>query len=490
VSRISRTIAWTLVSEATSVVATAWITRRFAQVYAEREVDAYFVVRQVLGWVLNVGFFGLNVSLPRALACASGSAAAQRRQVAGAFLLMTPLFATILLVALFVPSGAARLFLYDAGQAPLFVAVSLLFCANALFAVCAAALQGLDRFVLLAGARVMAWGVAPPLVVATLGGRASLPTVLLVWSGAIALIDVWMIVLAARVLASGLVIAERLEPVLAVARRLFRFGGLRMVGAIAQVSSVALAPTLVLWSGADARTAAAFSVAAMFTMLLSPVRLALQPVALTELARMRESDEARRLAVDYCAVAACLTAAATAALGMSGDRVVSLWLGERYAATPLVLRCSVIVIGLHFFCYTLEGVLDPLDDQNRRPRAQLVAAGLFCLGVAAACGLHAGWPGVFLAQLAAVLLQTALYLRMLAARYGLPESRELIHGALTVGGGCTLIGFFARGAGTGSGPTAFLVASEAAAAVVLVMMARRAGVRWLGLLLGGFGRSR
>src|SRR5262249_43073717 len=91
-SRISRTIAWTLASEVASVVATAWITRRFAQIYIEREVNAYFVVRQVLGWVLNVGFFGLNVSLPRALArAAEGSPAGQRRQVAGALLLSAPL---------------------------------------------------------------------------------------------------------------------------------------------------------------------------------------------------------------------------------------------------------------------------------------------------------------------------------------------------------------------------------------------------------------
>jgi hypothetical protein len=488
--KLSRTIALTLASEAAAVAATTWVTRRFAGLYAERDVDAYFVLRQVLGWVLSVGLFGLNVSLPRALA-RDPSSSARRRQVAAALALAAPVLAAIALVALVAPRAAARVLLYDAGAASLVVAAGLLFASNALFGIAAASLQGLDRFGLLAAFRVVAWAAAPVVVTACAGGRASLPALLAWWGAAIFVVDGALFAIVARDLAGRAVrSSSSSSPSIATtARALFRFGGVRMVGAIAQLSTVALAPTLVLWCGGDTRAAAAFSVAAMFTMLLAPVRLALQPVALTQLAALGDGAPARALAVDYTALAACAAAAATAALAMSADRLVALWLGPRYAAQAAALRLSLVVIGVNFFCYTLEGAIDPADERDARPRAQLAAAAAFAVGVAAAARAHAGWPGVLVAQLAAVLAQAALYLAILARRYGLPAPRELVHGAVTVGAGCALVGVVARRGGAGARATVVLALAEAATALALVALARAAGARWPALVLGGFSRS-
>ncbi len=483
---LSRTIALTLLSEAAAVAATTWVTRRFAGMYAERDVDAYFVLRQLLGWLLSVGLFGLNVSLPRALA-RDRAASARRRQVWAALALAAPALAVIALVAVVAPRTAARVFLYDAGASSLVMAASLLFAANALFGIAAASLQGLDRFGLLAGFRVVAWAVAPVAVTVYAGGRASLASLLAWWGVVIFALDAALFAIVARDVAGG--VPAPSPSVATTARALFRFGGVRMVGAIAQLSSVALAPTLVLWCGGDARAAAAFSVAAMFTMLLAPVRLALQPVALTQLAALRDDARARALAADYTALALCATAAATAALGMSADRLVGLWLGPRYAAEAAALRLSLVVIGVHFFCYTLEGAIDPADERDARPRVQLAAAALFALGVGVAVRAHAGWPGVFAAQLVAVVAQAALYLVILARRYGLPAARELVHGAVTVGAGCALVGVIARRAGAGPRATVVLALAEAATALALVALARAAGARWPALVLGSFVRS-
>ena len=194
---LSRTIALTLLSEAAAVAATTWVTRRFAGLYVEREVDAYFVLRQALGWVLSVGLFGLNVSLPRALA-RDRSAAARGQHVVAALALAAPVLAAIALVALVAPRAAARLLLYDAGAGGLVVAASLLFAANALFGIAAASLQGLDRFGLLAGFRVAAWAVAPVAVTAFAGGRASLAGLLILWGGAIFVLDAALFIVVAR----------------------------------------------------------------------------------------------------------------------------------------------------------------------------------------------------------------------------------------------------------------------------------------------------
>lgn len=490
---LSRTIALTLASEAAAVAATTWVTRRFAGIYAEHEVDAYFVLRQVLGWVLSVGLFGLNVSLPRALA-RDRAAPARRRQVMAALMLAAPVLAAIALVALVAPHAAARLLLRDAGAASLVVAASLLFAANALFGIAAASLQGLDRFGLLAGFRVVAWAIAPVAVTALAGGRASLPSLLVWWSGTIFVLDLGLFAVVARDVrgvATGPSPPADAPPVSHTARALFRFGGIRMIGALAQLSSVALAPTLVLWCGGEPRAAAAFGVAAMFTMLLAPVRLALQPVALTQLAALADDDpRARRLAIDYTAVALCAAAAATAALGMSADRLVALWLGGRYATEAAALRLSILVIGLHFLCYTLEGALDPKDDRDARPQAQLAAVAVFVVGVMIAARARAGWPGVLAAQLVAAVVQVALYFVVLARRYGLPRGREVVHGAVTVGLGCALVGIIARDAEPGARTTVVLVAAEAVAAMAFVALARAAGARWPALILGNFRSER
>lgn len=485
---LSRTIALTLLSEAAAVAATTWVTRRFAGLYVEHEVDAYFVLRQVLGWVLSVGLFGLNVSLPRALARETAPSA-RGRHVLAALMLAAPVLAAIAFVALVAPHAAARLLLYDAGAAALVIAASLLFAANALFGIAAASLQGLDRFGLLAAFRVVAWAIAPVTVTALAGGRASLPALLAWWSGAIFVLDAALFLVVARDVRGRPTAAA--PPVTATARALFRFGGVRMVGALAQLSSVALAPTLVLWCGGDARAAAAFSVAAMFTMLLAPVRLALQPVALTQLAALADDDpRARRLAIDYTAVALCAAAGATAALAMSADRLVGLWLGGRYAAEAAALRLSILVIGLHFLCYTLEGALDPKDERDARPQAQLAAAAVFVVGVMVAAKARAGWPGVLAAQLVAASVQTALYFVVLARRYGLPAARELVHGAVTVGLGCAIVGVIARSRGGGVRDTIVLVVAEAATAIFFVALARAAGARWPALVLGNFRSER
>ena len=169
---------------------------------------------------------------------------------------------------------------------------------------------------------------------------------------------------------------------------------------------------------------------------------------------------------------------------MSADRLVALWLGARYATEAAALRLSIAVIGLHFLCYTLEGALDPADDRDRRPQAQLASVAVFLMGVAVAARLHAGWRGILAAQLVAVTLQSALYLAILGRRYGLPAARELVHGAVTVGAGTLVVGVLARRAGADGGATVVLVVAEAAAAVVLVALARAAGARWPALILG------
>ena len=484
--RLSRTIALTLVSEAAAVAATTWVTRRFAGLYSERDVDAYFVLRQVLGWVLSVGLFGLNVSLPRALA-RNVATNGRRRQVLAALLLAAPVLVAIAAVAALAPRTTARVLLYDAGAGALVVAASLLFAANALFGIAAASLQGLDRFGLLAAFRVVAWALAPVVVTAYAGGRAPLPSLLAWWSVAIFAIDLLLFAIVARGVSGGASVPRVSVP--ATARKLFRFGGIRMVGAIAQLSCVALAPTAVLWCGGDARAAAALSVAAMFTMLVAPVRLALQPVALTQLAALGNDPRARRLAIDYTALALAVTAAVTAGLAMSADRLVGVWLGARYASEAAALRLSLLVIGAHFLSYTLEGAIDPADERDDRPRAQLAAAALFVALVAVAAHAHAGWPGVFVAQLVAALVQVALYLGILARRYGLPAGREVFHGAVTVGAGCALAGVIARRAGAGPRATVVLALAEAVTALALVALARAAGARWPALILGLAERS-
>lgn len=475
-------------SEAASVAATTWVTRSFARLYAEPQVDAYFVIRQALGWVLSVGLFGLNVSLPRALARDS-SAAARRQFVIGALALSAPVLALIGLIAFVAPGTAARVLLYDTSATNLVAAASLLFCANALFAVAAASLQGLDRFGLLAGFRVIAWGVAPTMVVAFGGGRVSLPAILVIWALVIFVVDLVLFAAIHGAIGADGAAAELSESLGAVCRRLFKFGGVRMVGAIAQLSAIAMAPTVVLWSGGDAPTAATFSVAAMFTMLLAPVRLALQPVALTQLAATGRTEAGRHLAIDYFAATVFVAAAATAALGMTADHLVHLWLGERYAAQALVLRLSVVIIGLHFFCYTLEGSLDAEDDRDRRPYAQLIGAALFAVGAAISWRLHAGWHAVAIAQLVAIIVQATLYVIILALRYGLPPWRELIHAGL-VAAACIGVGIAARLRHAGTTSTLILVAAEAATVVAVLALASVGGVRWPVLLLGSLVRRK
>jgi hypothetical protein len=269
-----------------------------------------------------------------------------------------------------------------------------------------------------------------------------------------------------------------------IGRELALYGGPRMIGAVAQLSTVALAPTIALWSGAAAGEAAALSVAAMFGVLLGPVRLALQPVALTRLAEERgaPSREARELAQKFVAAAACATGAFGGALVTSGDRLAALWLGERFAAPALVLA-SVAAVALQFFCYALEGVLDADDGGHRRPRAQLAAAALFAVGALAAVEARAGAAGVVVAQLAASLAQTALYLALVARRYGLPTVRELLNGAVTVGGAAVLVGAAARWTGEGALATALAVAAQGVVALATALAARASGARWPELLL-------
>jgi O-antigen/teichoic acid export membrane protein len=488
VARLSRTIALTLVSEAASVAATTWVTRSFAHIYAEPQVDAYFVIRQALGWVLSVGLFGLNVSLPRALARDS-SVAERRQHVLGALVLSAPVLALIALIAFVAPSTAARVLLYDTSATNLVAAASLLFCANALFAVAAASLQGLDRFGVLAFFRVVAWGVAPTLVVAIGSGRASMPTILVVWALAIFAVDLVLFAAIYGAIGRDAIVTQPPDAFTAVCRRLFKFGGVRMIGAIAQLSAVAMAPTVVLWSGGAAPTAASFSVAAMFTMLLAPVRLALQPVALTQLAATGRTEAGRRLAIDYFAATVFVAAAATAALGMTADHVVQLWLGERYAAQALVLRLSIAIIGLHFFCYTLEGSLDAEDDRDRRPHAQLVGAASFAIGATIAWRLHAGWHAVLIAQAVAIVVQALLYVVILALRYGLPPRREMIHSAL-VAVSCVAVGIAGRFAHHGTRSTIVLVVAEAATVIGVLALAQASSVRWPALLLGGLARNK
>jgi hypothetical protein len=173
------------------------------------------------------------------------------------------------------------------------------------------------------------------------------------------------------------------------------------------------------------------------------------------------------------------------ALVVSGDRLVALWLGESYAAARLVVRLAVAAVALQFLCYTLEGILDADDPRHLRPRAQLLCAAVFVAALGTGALLGASALGVAAAQLAASLAQTALYVRLVARRYGLPRPRELAHGALTVGAAAALAGLLPRALlPPGAAQTVAAVALSGAAALALAAVARAAGVSWPSLLLG------
>jgi hypothetical protein len=466
---IGRSIGLTFAGEAASVAATVWVTRHVAARYAAIEVAGYLVLRQVLNWVLSVGMLGLNVSLPRALG-GDARAAARRVWLAAALLLAAPAIGAIAAAALFAPGISAHLLLHDPGGGPLFVAAAFLIGANGLFALAAATLVGLDRFGALAAGRIAAFGVFPIAVVAALSGH-SLPTVLWGWGAATLVVDLVLVVPIVR----GLGVPVPVPVPVPEIRSLAAYGAPRMLGAIAQLSTIALAPTLALWAGAPPAAAAALSVAAMFGVLLGPVRLALQPVALLRLSAGPPPAEARRLAQSFVAAAACATCGFGAALGTTGDRLVDLWLSGFHTPGGIV-RLSVTAVALQFFCYTLEGVLDADDPRHRRPRAQAVAALVFLVGAGAAMEMRSGAWGILLAQLGSSIVQTSLYLRLVARRYGLPSGNEIVHGALTIGGACAIIG-------ATRAELALVVPGQAVGTLLLVVLARRAGVRWIELLI-------
>ncbi len=482
--RSARPIALTFAGEAAATLATVWVTRRVAVAYVAVEVAGYLVLRQVLNWVLGVGLLGLNVSLPRALAADARPSARRRRLIAAASL-AAPVLLVMALVAAFAPRAAAVALLHDGSEGALLAAATFLIATNGVFAIAAAALQGLDRFGALALARIAAFAIGPSVVVGMLAGHRSLPSVLWAWGGATAVIDVVLVLVIQRALRHR---ADADANASASGfggewRSLLGYGGPRMIGAIAQLSTVALAPTLALWCGGTAAEAAALSIAAMFGVLLGPVRLALQPVALTRLAARPPRDTAQPLAQQFVAASACAAAAFGGALATVGDRLVALWLGERFDAPQAVVRIGVAAVVLHFFCYALEGVLDADDPEHRRPRAQLAACGLFAVGVLASVEAHAGVGGILVAQLAAALLQTALYLRLVARRYGLPATRELLHGALTVGAAAALIGMVGRFAAAGALATVATCAAQVVAALALFAAARSSGASWPTLLM-------
>lgn len=410
---LARPVLLTFASEAASVVSTVWVTRRIATAYPGAEVAAYLVLRQVLNWVLGVGLMGLNVSLPRALAAAPDPAARARR-LAAALVVAAPVILLLLAAPAVAPGLLARVILHDAGAAALMAPACALIAANGLFGLGAAALQGLDRFGALALGRVVAFGVGPIAVAGLLGARVGLPRLLLAWSAATLAVDLAVGVVVLRALDCKTVFASDLPrgDIRTLARSLVGYGGPRMIGAIAQIATVALAPSLSLWCGADRSAAAALSVGAMFGVVLGPVRLALQPIGLTRLAAITRADEALRLVRDYVAASALAAVLLGAPLVALGPRVVALWLGPAMATRPTLLRAAVAAAVLHFFCYALEGVLDAHDPRHRRPAAQLLAALAFA-ALAAACALgRAGAAGVAVAQLLASVFQTVLYLRL------------------------------------------------------------------------------
>src|SRR5262249_37282799 len=124
-ARVSRSIRLTFISETTAVLAAVWVTRRVAIAYPTG-VTAYLVLRQILNWFMGVGFWGLNISLPRAIA-ADHRVDARRRLVFAAALLTLPMLLVLILVALFAPRLASLLLLHDPGTEPIFVAASFLF---------------------------------------------------------------------------------------------------------------------------------------------------------------------------------------------------------------------------------------------------------------------------------------------------------------------------------------------------------------------------
>src|SRR5215472_3040425 len=486
-NRTSRAIRFTFLGELTSVIAAVWVTRRIATDYP-LQVAGYLVLRQILNWFLNIGLWGLNVSLPRALA-AEPRPGAWHILVKAALLLTAPGLLIIALVAVFAPRPVALLLLHNADAERLLVAAVFLFATNGGFALGAKVLQGIDRFGLLALGRFLAFALGPVAVVASLSSRVSLPTVLGAWGAATLAIDVLLagpIWLALRPAAHP---PTTTDSVLVASRRLLGYGGLRMMGGIAYLAVFATAPSLALWAGASADAAAALSTAALFGALFSPVYVALYQVALTRLSQPMPPAEARRLAEDFYAGAACVAAAFIGLLAASGDRLVALWLGDQFRAYGALVRVAVIAVGLQCLCGTLEGVIDAADPAHQRPRAQFMAVLLFFIGAGLSVAFAAGWPGIVMAQLVAAVVLAVLYTRLIARRYGLPSRRELYNGALTVGGAAFAAGLPLRWTGHGLSSTVLLVSGQASAALIAFWLARSAGVRWPALILGERGRA-
>ncbi len=417
---MKRSILLTLISEAIALLATVWLTRQIALHHPTDLVAEYLVLRQVLNWVLGVGLFGLNIALPQALA-GDRRPEVQRAKILASLMVAAPALSLLVLGALVPSQHLALALVHNAARQPLLRAGCLLIAGNGLFTVLAAALQGLERFGSLAVARIAAFALVPTLAVAI--HPSSIPALLGSWAWGTWMVDLLM----ALRIAASLKPTKSAQPlpIGRIGRELFRYGALRMMGAIAQLSTVALAPSLALWSGASAREAGALSVAAMFGVLLGPIRLALQPVALTQLARRPPLREARLIAQNFVAAAAAIATVAGVALTSLAGVLVALWLGSHFAGTESALSLSVAAVVLQFFCYTLEGVLDADDPQKERPRAQLLAAGLFVIAALVGIEARAGAAGVLLAQLCTSIGLTALYLRQITNRYGLPQARSI-----------------------------------------------------------------
>lgn len=481
-ARVSRSIRLTFLSEATSVLAAVWVTRRIATSYPA-EVATYLVLRQILNWFISVGFWGLNISLPRALASAHRPEI-RRRVVLAGLVLTLPMVVGITVVGLFAPRVASMLVLHDASADRVFVAAAFLFACNGLFALGAASLQGLDRFGLLAIGRIFAFGVGPVAVMAGLSKQASLSTVLWAWGAATLLVDTAValpLLSALRLPAAAQAATERLRVTVA---RLISYGGRRMLGSLSQLSILALAPSLALWAGASSGAAGALSMAAMFGVLSVPLSIAIRQVSLTRLAQPLPREEHRRLAQDVFAATACMCAVMVGVLAASADRLTEVWLGPQFSGYSTLVRLAVVPVGLQYICYTLEGAIDAEDPEHQRPRTQFLASLLFFAGAGLAVIFHAGWPGIVAAQLVPSVVQVVLYTRLMARRYGLPPARELIHGALTVGLGAFLVGLPLRMGGQGLRGTALLSVGQLLVVLALLWMAWAAGVRWPSLVLG------
>jgi len=477
-----------IVARGATVAGGVLALRLLSQKMPASHFDAYVIGRQVMTWLVAVGFMGMATALPRAIVARSRGVGPRTILFCSAGLVAAALLIPLTIIVL-APRTFSRLLFGAPDWASLAKPFSILIVATAVFSLLQLYCRGLYWFKSVVLVGLLCVGVVPVLLVSVMHRPVLVQDFLFLYG---------VVLLILCSVGFGVLLLQKnrqgsetfaLARVLGVARDLLNFGVPKLLSGIVQMCCIGLTPVALIWAGATMRRAAAAALGLAVGVMVS--RLALTATGLVTFnqivaAKEGKSDSLPEIVRNLLRVSVGLGFVLCLFGGIGADVIVSTFIGRAYEGYRGLLNLGAAVGFLFFSTYMLEIPLDAISPPWSKAKASVILFFAGCAVIVAGVKLSFLGPVGVISVIGLSLLALAVFLffslkRRMCLR-GVLDARLGLYIALAL----LSCGAFVMVRLLTSNRWLQVSALGAAATIVLVLF-YRAG--FLSVLLGGGDRA-